>query len=123
MNLSEEQLDYFKNRLLEIKDEAEEEMERHHEYYENGEYSKDNTGDISSVQDHPADSGTEMHEQAKEQTLFDAARERYMAAVDALEKIEKGTYGESEISGKDIPLERLEAMPTARNRVDEEEEA
>ncbi|AKG04041.1 MULTISPECIES: TraR/DksA C4-type zinc finger protein [Salimicrobium] len=119
--LSEEQLQHFKQRLTEIKEEAEEEMERHHDGYENGEYSKDNTGDISSIQDHPADSGTEMHEQSKEQTLFDTARERYLAAVDGLEKIEKGTYGKSEISGKDIPVERLEAMPTARIRVDEEE--
>ncbi|WP_347862505.1 hypothetical protein U0355_04930 [Salimicrobium sp. PL1-032A] len=120
--LSEEQLQYFKKELLEIKEEAEKEMERHHDGYENEEYSKDNTGDISSVQDHPADSGTEMHEQAKEQTLFDTARERYTAAVDALDKIEKGTYGKSEISGEDIPVERLEAMPTARYRVDEIDE-
>ncbi|SIS43995.1 TraR/DksA C4-type zinc finger protein [Salimicrobium flavidum] len=119
--LSEEQLQYFKNKLLEMQEEAEQEMERHHEGYENGEYSKDNTGDISSVQDHPADSGTEMHEQAKEQTLYEAARERSIDAEKALEKIENGTYGKSEISGKDIPIERLEAMPTARYRVDEVE--
>lgn len=120
--LSQEQLNYFKDKLLEMKNQAEEEMERHHEGYENEEYSKDNTGDISSVQDHPADSGTEMHEQSKEQTLYEAARERYRDAEKALEKIENGTYGKSEISGEEIPIERLEVMPTARYRVDEVDE-
>jgi RNA polymerase-binding transcription factor len=38
----------------------------------------------------------------------------------ALARIEAGTYGVSEISGKPIPLERLEALPTATTLVDEE---
>jgi RNA polymerase-binding transcription factor DksA len=32
----------------------------------------------------------------------------------ALEKIEKGTYGICEVSGKEIELDRLEANPSAR---------
>ena len=37
----------------------------------------------------------------------------------ALERIEQGTYGLSEISGKPIPIERLEAVPYATTLVDE----
>lgn len=38
----------------------------------------------------------------------------------ALERIEEGTYGTSEVSGKPLPLERLEAVPYATTLVDEQ---
>ena len=38
----------------------------------------------------------------------------------ALQRIEDGTYGISEVSGKPIPLERLEAVPWATTLVDEQ---
>ena len=38
----------------------------------------------------------------------------------ALRRIEEGTYGVSEVSGKPIPLERLEAVPWATTLVDEQ---
>jgi DnaK suppressor protein len=37
----------------------------------------------------------------------------------ALERVEQGAYGTSEVSGKPIPLERLEAVPWATTLVDE----
>ncbi len=37
----------------------------------------------------------------------------------ALARIDAGTYGLSEVSGKPIPRERLEAVPTATTLVDE----
>jgi RNA polymerase-binding protein DksA len=37
----------------------------------------------------------------------------------ALQRIEDGTYGISEVSGKPIPVERLEAVPYATTLVDE----
>src|SRR5665213_3222348 len=39
----------------------------------------------------------------------------------ALEKLNEGTYGLSDISGQRIPEERLEAMPDAINTVAEQE--
>jgi len=38
----------------------------------------------------------------------------------ALARIDAGTYGLSEVSGKPIPLDRLEAVPSATTLVDEE---
>lgn len=38
----------------------------------------------------------------------------------ALERIDAGTYGLSEVSGKAIPIERLEAVPYAATLVGEE---
>jgi RNA polymerase-binding protein DksA len=37
----------------------------------------------------------------------------------ALERIDQGTYGVSEVSGKPIPIERLEALPSATTLVGE----
>jgi DnaK suppressor protein len=37
----------------------------------------------------------------------------------ALSRLDAGTYGVSEVSGKPIPTERLEALPTATTLVDE----
>jgi DnaK suppressor protein len=38
----------------------------------------------------------------------------------ALQRIEEGAYGVSEVSGKPIPIERLEAVPYATTLVDEQ---
>jgi DnaK suppressor protein len=44
-----------------------------------------------------------------------------LARIDrALQRIEEGTYGTSEVSGKPIPIERLEAVPYATTLVDEQ---
>jgi DnaK suppressor protein len=45
--------------------------------------------------------------------LVDIGLSRLPAIERALDKIEAGTYGLSDVSGKPIPRERLEAMPEA----------
>lgn len=40
---------------------------------------------------------------------------------EALERVEAGTYGLSEVSGEPIPDERLRAQPTATRTVEEQE--
>jgi len=58
----------------------------------------------------------------REQAIDDADLDRdTLAQIDrALERIEAGTYGISEVSGKPIPVERLEAVPYATTLVEEE---
>ena len=47
---------------------------------------------------------------------------RELAEVDAaLQRVDDGTYGVSEISGRPIPEERLRAVPHARTLVDEQQ--
>ena len=57
----------------------------------------------------------------REAELDENARDRdELARVNrALERIEQGTYGLSEVSGKPIPIERLEALPYATTLVGE----
>jgi RNA polymerase-binding transcription factor DksA len=46
---------------------------------------------------------------------------RYNNVKKALKKIEDGTYGIDEVDGKPIPLERLEANPSAKTKVENAE--
>ena len=48
------------------------------------------------------------------------AREELPQVERALERIEHGTYGVSEVSGKPIPIDRLEAAPYATTLVGEQ---
>ena len=48
-----------------------------------------------------------------EDALVDRSRKRRADIERALQKIEDGTYGLSDVSGEPIPRERLEAVPEA----------
>jgi RNA polymerase-binding transcription factor len=58
----------------------------------------------------------------REQALEDVDRDRDdLAQIDrALQRIAEGTYGLSEVSGTPIPIDRLEAVPSATTLVGEE---
>ncbi|MGP4070538.1 hypothetical protein [Halobacillus sp. B29] len=120
--LTEKQKESFKQQLLEMKKEAEEELEEYKDDRLKNDYENDDTGEISSVADHPGNLGTDQFEREKEQTFYEKSREKLMEVNDALQRMEEDRYGLSEKSGEPIPLERLEAMPTARYRVDEMED-
>jgi RNA polymerase-binding protein DksA len=57
----------------------------------------------------------------READIDENARDRKELAQvkKALDRIEQGTYGVSEVSGKPIPIERLEAVPYATTLVNE----
>ena len=75
------------------------------------------TGDLSSYDQHPADSGNEMFE--REQDLGTRARAlEVLERIDAaLSRIDAGEYGACLSCGRPIPLERLEAIPFAEECV------
>lgn len=118
--LTDQQLSKFKKQLEEMKKETEKDMNQY--VKEQDTSSSDYEGELSSVSDHPGDLGTVQHEREKDQTLYEQSKEKLMDINDALQRIEDGTFGRSEKSGEPIPIERLEAMPTARLKVEEVEE-
>jgi DnaK suppressor protein len=70
----------------------------------------------------PANLGSELYQDEFDEGLSDELREE-LAAVDRAEaRLAAGTYGLSIESGKPIPDERLEAVPTAERTVEEEEQ-
>lgn len=71
-------------------------------------------GNLSDVPVHPADLGTDAYEEELALDLIEH-EERLLAEVnDALDRIEKGTFGRCEACGEEIPRGRLEALPYAR---------
>ena len=82
----------------------------------------DETGERPGVETHMADSGTELFLRERDQVLennLDSILERCKRA---LKKIEEGTYGYSDDSGKFIGEERLDAVPYANLTVTEQEQ-
>jgi len=74
----------------------------------------DAAGDLSSMPIHMADIGTDNYEQEFALGLMDSERKLLREIDDALQRIEDGTYGICEGTGKPIPKARLEAQPWAR---------
>ena len=72
--------------------------------------------------DEPEDFGEMGRDLTEEGTARALAtdHERLLAQVErALQRMDEGTYGLSEVSGRPIPLERLEALPWATTTVDD----
>jgi RNA polymerase-binding protein DksA len=77
----------------------------------------DASGDLSSMPIHMADLGTDNYEQEFALELMDSERKLLREIDDALQRIEQGTYGICEGTGKPIPKARLKAQPWARHCV------
>jgi DnaK suppressor protein len=65
-----------------------------------------------------ADHAQVAAEQGENQALADALREGLTQVEDALERIDKGTYGACEVCGKAISEARLEALPSTRHCIE-----
>lgn len=78
----------------------------------------DASGDLSSMPIHMADLGTDNFQQEFSLGLMDSERRLLTEIDDALHRIEAGTYGICEGTGKPISKARLEAQPWARYSVE-----
>ncbi|MCL6634300.1 MAG: TraR/DksA C4-type zinc finger protein [Peptococcaceae bacterium] len=109
--VQEDTLLKFKQRLL---DEREHLLRRIESIDEGGlgVSLEDSTGELSTCDNHPADIGSELFERSKDFALRESAMITVAAIDDALEKINKGTYGICDVCGGEIALERLAAMPS-----------
>jgi DnaK suppressor protein len=78
------------------------------------------TGELSTEED-PADLASDLYQDELDEGLADDLREKLAAVERAEERLAAGTYGLSVESGKPIPDDRLEALPTAERTVEEEQ--
>ncbi|MBD3918036.1 TraR/DksA C4-type zinc finger protein [Paenibacillus sp. PR3] len=108
--LNEQQIAQFRSRLIEMSRSI---KQSQHDSEEGGLANslKDETGELSPIDNHPGDVATEMFERSKDlaiHELLDFHLERIDAALVA---IDNGTYGKCITCGQAIPIERLEALP------------
>jgi RNA polymerase-binding transcription factor DksA len=81
---------------------------------------RDSSNELSSLDQHPADTGTDTFERTKDFSLL-AQLDAELADIDhAAHKVDEGTYGTCEVCGKPIPDERLNALPATRYCVEDQ---
>ena len=61
----------------------------------------------------PADAGTNLSENDRTQAVLEAAKVQLRAVLDALDRVEHGTYGTCADCGSPSPAGRLDARPEA----------
>ena len=67
--------------------------------------------ELADYDQHPADEGTETHDQELDETRDMLLADEAERVELALERLASGDYGKCIDCGKDIPAERLEAIP------------
>ena len=76
--------------------------------------------ELSHVDQHLADAGSELFETEREAGLATQLREELAAVERAQQRLAEGKFGLSVESGGPIPDERLERMPWAERTVEEQ---
>lgn len=105
---SDEELEYFKQIILNKRDEAESELTTLQNLLRE---SMENASDESAYSFHMADAGTDAQEREKTYMLFNRTKKFIRYLDDALKRIENKTYGVCKVTGKKIAKGRLEAVP------------
>ena len=86
------------------------------------EAQKESLQELSVVDEHQADIGTETFEREKDLSIVESVRSGLDDVDQALQRLDDGSYGACEICHQPIGDERLEAVPAARFCVEHQAE-
>ncbi|MFC5651658.1 TraR/DksA C4-type zinc finger protein [Paenibacillus solisilvae] len=109
-NLTDKQLHMLRS-SLEAEQASIEQRLASNDHFGLGVSMKDETGELSYIDNHPADSATEIYERGKDIALLEQEEFHLSRIDDALSAMNNGDYGICRTCGADIPYERLEALP------------
>ncbi|MEG0386080.1 MAG: TraR/DksA C4-type zinc finger protein [Solibacillus sp.] len=98
------------NQLHQLKKQLTEELTNLQAHIHEGPTAEDS--ELSSVETHPADAATDLTIVTTELTMDDFKEEEIEKIKLALKAMEEGTYGHCIECHKEIPLDRLEVVPT-----------
>ncbi len=90
---------------------------------ESDESESDSLSELSHMDQHQADVGTETFEREKELSILENVEAELADIEHALARLNEGTYGTCEACGRPIDEERLEALPAARLCRDDQQRA
>ena len=105
--LNEKQQATLRKELLEMK----EHLATTAEETDSKESAQEAAGELSMYDNHPGDMGTELFEREKDMALNVHANAELEKVENAIQAMQDGLYGICEICHKEIPFERLEAVP------------
>lgn len=80
--------------------------------------AKESAAEMDNYSLHMADSGTDNFDRDFALSLLSSDQDAIYEIEEALKRIERGTYGVCELTGKSIPKARLEAIPWTRFTVE-----
>jgi DnaK suppressor protein len=119
--ISPEQITKLKQQLLELQTRLQADRSGIREE-DKGDTEEGQTGDIADYDPNdPADEASNLFDRDRDQANIDNESRLLSKIARALEKIEDGTYGLSDIDGTPIPLARLQALPYALTTVEQDE--
>lgn len=113
---STKELQHFKQLLLKNRAEAQEKLDKIRSAQSNLEEAND--ADYSSLTHHMGDVASDEQEAEMNYVQIERTREYINHINDALQRIEKGTYGICQATGKPIAKGRLEAVPHTRYSIE-----
>ena len=119
--LSKEKIKFYKNLLLDLREKI---MKRINHIHEESlhKQSREASGELTGYNLHMADAATDNFDLDFNLSLGSDSYEILHEIDEALERIENGTYGFSELSGEFIGEKRLNAVPYARYTLEEQRE-
>lgn len=100
----------YQQRLLKMRKDLKKQIERMEEGQLN-QTSRESVGELSIIDNHPADMGDVTYERGKDIALRDNLHLLLNQVEDALGRIDRGQYGICELCGKRISGARLNAVP------------
>lgn len=106
------QLQRMKTKLQQRKNELSNQLTQNNHFGTEFALEHESMGELSNYDNHPADNGTDLYEREKDIALNEHAEKELKDINHALAQMGKNQYGKCEECGKDIPPERLEALPT-----------
>ncbi|CAH1213688.1 RNA polymerase-binding transcription factor DksA [Paenibacillus plantiphilus] len=116
-HLTRKQIDHLRRRLQSDKTMTEKRL-ADSEHYGLASSLRDETGELSTMDNHPADLATEMYERGKDIALLEQEDLRLSRIETALTAMSSGTYGTCLSCGIPIPFKRLQALPDTLHCID-----
>ena len=112
-HLKQNELDELRGALEAEKDSLEEELASHGRMQsETGDWQGSSAG-FEGQEPDPIDVADQIEELVTNTPLVEELEQKHKDVEDALEKMDNGTYGTCEECGEEIPVNRLEANPSA----------
>jgi YteA family regulatory protein len=111
-SIDKQQLEQLRSDLLREKNELADRMESSDKFGMNEPMGVE-LGELSLIDNHPADIGSELFERGKDLALVELWEHQLEKAEAALARMDNGTYGRCLKCGEAIPVERLQALPSA----------
>ena len=109
---STDELEKFREQLLAERARLEEELHEIENRTARVDES-DRASELSAYEDHPADLASETFEREKDLAIGESVEHLLHKVINALEKIDRGTYGRCDACNRPIKKARLRALPFA----------